>query len=479
MSTARKVAKNTTVLLTAQIISYIFTFFIAMYTARYLGVEGFGTLSIAFAFTGILGVFTDLGLGTLTIREVARNKSLKDKYVANTSVIKIILNSFTFGLIAIVVYIFGYPEEVKLVIYLITISLLINSFYSQFNAIFQAYEKMEIISITTILNSILVFSGVLIAIYLNKSIFIFAFIYIISSLFCLIFNLIIYTWKFKLPPLDIDLSFWKSTIKEAWPFALTGIFISIYFWIDSVMLSVIAGNEAVGLYNAAYKILMVLLFIPSVFIAALFPVMSKHFKSAQNLLKMEYEKAFKYLFITAVFIFVYGILFANEIIYSIFGNGYLPSILILQILMLVVPVIFLNSLLGNILSAINKQRFVSIVALLNAIFNIGLNIFLIPKYGYIGASIATVLTETSGFTIGFIYVNRYFFKISIREYMIKPLLGGFLFAFIMYYLKIVMPWVFAAALGLFAYLAILYLFKLINEDDKNLFKHILMGETIE
>ena len=46
-----------------------------MYTARYLGAEGFDVLSFVLAFTGIFGVFSDLGLSTLMVREVARERS--------------------------------------------------------------------------------------------------------------------------------------------------------------------------------------------------------------------------------------------------------------------------------------------------------------------------------------------------------------------------------------------------------------------
>ncbi len=62
MSTARTIAKNTAVLFTATIISYILTFFVNIYIARYLGAEGFGILSLAIALTGIFTIFTDLGL---------------------------------------------------------------------------------------------------------------------------------------------------------------------------------------------------------------------------------------------------------------------------------------------------------------------------------------------------------------------------------------------------------------------------------
>jgi len=92
MNTVQRIAKNTGALLASQIASYIIGFFFIMYTARYLGAEGFGInpfkkrlrkmlrISFALAFTGIFGVFSDLGLSTLTVREVARDKSLTSKY---------------------------------------------------------------------------------------------------------------------------------------------------------------------------------------------------------------------------------------------------------------------------------------------------------------------------------------------------------------------------------------------------------------
>jgi O-antigen/teichoic acid export membrane protein len=95
MSTARKIAKNTTVLYIAQIITYLLGFFTTVYTVKYLSVDNYGILSTALALAGIYTVFNDLGLGTLTVREVARNKSLTKKYVGNTTVMKLFLRLFT------------------------------------------------------------------------------------------------------------------------------------------------------------------------------------------------------------------------------------------------------------------------------------------------------------------------------------------------------------------------------------------------
>lgn len=116
------------------------------------------------------------------------------------------------------------------------------------------------------------------------------------------------------------------------------------------------GNAAVGIYNAAYKLIFVLLFIPTVFITSIFPLMSQHFESSKTLLKIEYEKSVKYLFAIAMFIFVYGFVFADKIILIIYGEGYTASITALQTLIFVIPLIFIGTLFSYLLGAINKQK---------------------------------------------------------------------------------------------------------------------------
>ena len=189
-----------------------------MYTARYLGAEGFGILSFALAFTGIFGVFSDLGLSTLTVREVARDKSLASKYLGNIAVMKIILVVITFGLIALFINLLGYPQQTIKVVYLVALSVIFNAFSGMFNSVFQAYEKMEYRSVGHILSSVLMLSGALVAINQGFSVVGFASIYFIVSAVVLGYGFVVCAWKFAKPKIEVDWSFWKPTIKEALPF---------------------------------------------------------------------------------------------------------------------------------------------------------------------------------------------------------------------------------------------------------------------
>ena len=124
------------------------------------------------------------------------------------------------------------------------------------------------------------------------------------------------------------------------------------------------------------------------------------------------------------------------------------------------------------MGAVNKQRIVTIVACANALLNVGLNLILIPKFSYIGASIATVATEGLGFILMFTYISRYFFKISITQNILKTVLVSILVLITVYFMKLNLNWLLAAVIGFFMYILLLYVMKIVTKEDIELFKGI-------
>ena len=155
MNTVQRIAKNMAVLFIARIVSMLFGFFYVMYTARYLGPANYGILSFALALSGIFGVIANFGLDPLTVREVARDKSLARKYLANGIVLKLMFGSLTFLIVFLVVNLLGYPEITRKVVYIITLSTIIAGISNLFNDIYQAFERMEFMSIRQVLQSAL------------------------------------------------------------------------------------------------------------------------------------------------------------------------------------------------------------------------------------------------------------------------------------------------------------------------------------
>jgi len=299
------------------------------YIARYLGPAGYGVLTFSLAFTSIFGVFTDFNLQLLIAREVARDESLVNKYLSNISVMKIILSFITFGMIAAVINLAGYPWQTVQIVYLLGISVILTAFTQIFYAIFQAYQKMEFQAIGQMLNALLMTVLVIVAVNCKLDVVAFGYLYAIAAFIVLLYCIIVWgvisrrilnitgSFTFK-----IDWVFWKSTFNQILPFGLSALFVMIFYWSSTILLSIMKGDEAVGLYNAPYRLVLVLSFIPQALIGALYPVMSKLSQAPQQTFKLYYERSQKFLLMLAIPLGIGTTVLASEIIQLLFGAQY-------------------------------------------------------------------------------------------------------------------------------------------------------------
>ncbi|MGB9980658.1 flippase [Methanobacterium sp.] len=471
MSTIKRIAKNTGLLFISQIITYALAFVFMMYSARYLGVSDFGVLSFALAFSGIMVIFADLGLSSLMTREISRNKSLMEKYIKNIGLIKLILFLFTLIFSVLIVIAMGYTGKNIEIVILITLYTLFGSLSLMFYSLFQSYEKMEYQSLGQVLNSLLLLAGALFIIYNKMDILNFALLYFFVGLIVFVYSLFICGWKFMLPKIEIDLDFWKILIKTALPLSLISIFSIITFRIDTVLLSIIDGNTAVGIYNAAYRLIEVLIFIPAVFTASIYPVISRFHISSRESLKIAYKKSFKYLVILGLPIAVGVTILADKIILLIYGAGFTDSILALKILIWAIPLIFLTYLFGIIIISINKQNIALKIVIAVMTLNIVFNIIFIPSYGYVAASIITVITELISLGIIFHFLSRFICKIQIREVIVKPVVASLIMG--LFILNVNLNLFLLIIAATFIYFISLVLLGTFSEDDFKMFKHIV------
>ncbi len=475
MNLVQRIIKNTGILLFSELILKITLFLYTMFIARYLSVKGFGTLSFAIAFSHIISIFYDLGLSTFTTREIASNKSLVGKFLGNIALMKLIMVSISSGLMIIIVNLVGYQEIVKNVIYLMTLSAIINCFINLFNSIFSAFEKMEFISIGRILNAIFMVVGINIVFFFEMDIIAISSLYFIVNAIILGYSFAICIGKFELHKLKVDIKFWKRTIKESFPIGISSIFITIYFNLNPIMLSFFINYTVVGWYDASMKIIFMFTILPTVFIQAIFPIISRHFKYSRDIVGREYALAFKYIFIIAIFFFINGLIFADNLILMFFGEKYIPSIISLQILICVIPFIFLTILFGNFLIAIGKQKVVSVVAGLNVSVSIISSLILIPTHSYIGASIVYVITEVCGWILMFSYISKNYFKISIKKNLITPVFSGVFTILFIFLLKQQINWILTGIFGVIFYILMLFILKIVSRDDILLLRQLILN----
>jgi O-antigen/teichoic acid export membrane protein len=475
MNTLQKITKNISLVFVSQIISFILGFFTVIYTARYLGADGFGIISLALSLSAIFGVFVDMGLNTLMIREIARDRTLSHKFISNNAIIKVFLSILTFGMLALAVNIIGYNLLVSNIIYLITLSVIITSFSGVFTAIFQANEKMEYLSVTNIISSFILLSGILLGIYFGFNILYFAYVYVVSSMVVFILSLIIYLLKFSKIKLEIDLRFWTPTLKEAWPFGVIFLSGMLYTYVDSIMLSILKGTLAVGWYSAVYRLMYIALILPTAINIAVFPVMSRLYSdSSKESLTLLYERYFKYMIIIGIPIGFATTLLAKDIILFLYGPGFAESVIVLQILVWAIVFTFAGAAYNQLLQSTNKQLIITKISLVCLVINIILNLILIPGYSYIGASIATFITEVIlvAYIIFITYKLGYgiSYKVVFTD-IIKVLIATSIMSLFIWYFNNInfIILVFIAAI---IYFIILYFVNGIDEVDMDLLKDI-------
>lgn len=465
--------KNTSWVMVSQIITSIFGFFWTILIARYLGVSEYGILTFATSFTGIMNIFMDLGITTYTTRDLSRNTDLSSFYVGNGIPLKIILSIFSFLISLFILIIMGYDVltiEIALIFVIQTIFMNMGNF---FNGIFQSYGKMKYQAIGVIINSFFLLIGTLLVIFFNLGLFFVAIAYLLASLIMLFYLYIKSNSKLVPVKFQFDFSFWKKSIKKAIPFGLTGIFTSIYFMIDSVMISFMKGSIAVGIYGSAYKIITVFTTLYMVYNYVIFPLMSNLYKNSGNLLKISYEKSVKYLLIMILPIAV-GINFYTEpIIALIYGSDYLSAASVLQILIWNVVFLFINGASSLLLNSSNKETAVTKINAIACLFNFCLNIILINYFSYIGASIATVITGLLICVIMtyIIMKSKYKPDLSLTKDILKIVISNIILGIVLYIFKL--PFIYAIIIGIITYLIAIIITKTLDDTDWSILKEII------
>jgi len=468
----KRIVKNIFYLFVQAIGGRALSFILIIYLARKLGDLSFGKFSFANAFVQIFILFADLGVSSLIIREVAGDRENVNRYFSNGFFIKLILSFFTFGMISVSANIMKCPSDTKVVIYLIGLCNIVESLANLFGSIFAGFEKMEYLFLTEIAEKIFLVSFCSLFLYLGYGLMTVALLYFFSSIFYFFLNIILLFKNIEKLSFKIDLKFANKLFRRSLPFALGGLLVMFYYYIDSVMLGKMKGEQVVGWYSASYQLCLVFGVISSVFLNAIFPVISRAFKTSKGSLYNIYKKSFKYLFTIGIPISVIGVIMGEKIVFLFYGKNYFNSVLPFQLIISVIGFSYLNSFFGYFLTAVDKVNEKNIIFGISTFTNVVFNFLLIPKYSYIGAGIATIISELLFWILCMIYVGRNFFHyfpviLVFKSLISSVIMGIFIKLFNQLNLFLLI------FISIFIYFLFLFLFKYFDQDDKIIFRKII------
>lgn len=360
---------------------------------QFLPVAEYGKYIYIIEFITIFGFFADGGLNQLIVRETTQNPE-KIRYIySKAQSAQLVISCIILVFIVLVSYPLNSSEDF-LFIMIYGMSVVIAAYFAPMLAIIVASGRKELIFYKDVTLSTVRLIFMIAGILLKQPI-----IYFISLGFLNCFVLLLlylYTrWKkefnyFFKTRTDLSESF--SFMKQGLLFTILMAANVIYNKIDIIMLEKIVGSTEVGYYSGATRFIYPFMFISTAFMTAIFPTLAKHAKDRETFVKIQYTALY---YLGGLGILLSSALFicANFIFSFFFDNKYDGSIPVFKVLVWYLAVVFIYGSISNNLVAKNKVRFLVILNVLMIAVNIGINIFMIPKYGALGAALTTMVCE--------------------------------------------------------------------------------------
>jgi O-antigen/teichoic acid export membrane protein len=472
MGDAETITRNTGSLFVGEVVVRVLSLIFFVMIARILGASEFGVYSFAFAIASIFLIFSDLGLATLLIKEVAKDRKKSSDYLSNIFSLKFFA-TLAFTIVTIIIFINVAVKETAIAVTIVMLASFFNAITEPFRNIFLAFEKhhyyamMNIFerAISTILGILLLLKGYGLIPVLCVFVISYALNFAVSS---------IIVWKkFTHFSLSFEIKKWLHMLRQSWPFLLSLLFMAIYYRIGIIMLKImLKSNDVVGWYNSAFGLVDSLSFIPLIIATAVFPAMSRFHTESRKFLGMVYEKAFYYLAIIAIPVAFATTMLAGKIITSLYTAEYSPAILALQLLVWSEVFIFFNYLIGYLLNATDKQHLFARATATYLVINIILNLALIPKFQHIGVAASAIVTQAIGFVMLFYFSTRNGYTLNVLKLALKPLGASLAMCIVLYATNHANLFLQIAAGGL-SYAAVLFLLGGVGKDEFKLIRNVL------
>ncbi len=410
-NTTKSIAKNATVLMGSQAIMWLLTLALTIVLPRYLGAVGVGKLHFASSIWLMIGVITAFGTDILLTKEIARQPDKTPILFGSAMVLQFGLFIGGYILTILTLWFFDYPIDTIYVVGLVGIASLVRQFIAVSQAVLQGLERMEFFSLGEIIGNAIYTALGIILLLSGWSIYAIAILMIISAVINLAIQLFFLGRLYKLR-LNFAWSGAYNLLKSGWPYLLSSFFLVAYMQIDIIIISALVDERAIGWYGAADRLFGTLLFIPSVYITAAFPALSRMFVNDKGALQRLISKSFDTLFLLSVPIGLGLTIIANPLVVLIYGQEFVNSGPILAVFGIVIILTYQNILIGRFLISMDRQNPWTIVMAIATVATILLDIVLIPwcqarfGNGAMGGALAFVITELGMMIAGLMLLPR-------------------------------------------------------------------------
>jgi len=258
---------------------------------------------------------------------------------------------------------------------------------------------------------------------------------------------------------------WLPLLRISIPFAIISFALGLSYKFDSVLLNIYRSNLETGYYNAAYNLIFSAVLISNVINTALYPSLTRQVTSNPARLAPIVDRVLRYMIAIALPITVGIWALADPLVTLLYTKNYQPAAPALQIIIWVVPFMYLSEFLGYVVLIASREKIAARSVLISTGVNVIVNLWVVPHFGYLGSAVMTVVTEM-------ILVGQYVWvlfailrNISWINILVRPLLASAMMGTLVVFLRPNVPLPINVIIGAISYFIFLFVVRAFGKDD--------------
>lgn len=467
-----KNTENIILLIFSKIFILISSLVVILFIAHARDKDLLGKYCLVMTWIVIFKIIASLGIWEFISREIGKNPKESNKFLVHGLSLGLLSSLLFVGIMLGSAFLLNYPQDIEFAIFIGGFAVIPLTLVYIFEGGFIANKKVVYITYISIFENLS--ATIIYIVLILKNYELISLIVVFTSIRVLSFVIILLTFHYKVHQLrlSIQLSFFRKLIPTITIFGAITILSALFLKIDIIMLSKLRGVASVAMYSTATKIMETLLIVPLASMFIYLPVIAKEFaKNSKHSVEQQLLKITRALFIVVLPLGLGMAYFAKPVIITLYGEQYVESFITLQILMIAFLVLSIDIILGMICKAGGYQKMDLLTLIANTSANIILNIILIPPLGYIGASVATVLSICLSLSLHHIIVKKSLIQLHWFKTLGKPLMATLFALLLLHLLENKINFIAHAMLFVVGYGLILILIKGISADEiKSLFK---------